>query len=152
MLLIERLGDVQRFVEEAKISQPLAAHLQRKIINLRDALEPETKLADFELVPQHGLIAILTREDNHDWTQAGLPNELALIMPEWVSRLELKDATSTYYILYVMADNDCVTQVYLPDDILVETIRAWLNEQPMEEEIEAELAGGKCNDGDAAPF
>ncbi len=77
MIIIEKMGDVKRYLDDAKISGPLAAHLKRKITTLRDALDPEATLEEFQLVPQHGLITILTKFDR-DLTSAGLPKNLAL--------------------------------------------------------------------------
>ena len=51
-----------------------------------------------------------------------------------------------------MADNDCVIQVYLPDSILEQTVRAWLLEQPIEEEAEGQMAGGVGNEDGNVPF
>ena len=91
-------------------------------------------MIDFSL-EQHGYIGILEAGDT-SLQAIGLPASLEQIMPEWVSRLPLED--ELYYILYVMADNDCVIQVYLPKTLVAGALEAWLEEQPLEEEEEDE--------------
>ncbi len=53
-------------------------------------------------------------------------------MPEWVSRLVLEK--EEYFLLYIMADNDCIQQVYFPAKTIGEDVRKWLNSQPLEAE------------------
>ena len=130
MQIIKTIGDIQRIEASKMISAPLARHLEKKLAALRQALEPETDLTDFSLAV-HGPLGVLEAGDK-SLSAIGLPETLAEVMPEWVSRLAV--AGEVYYILYVMSDNDYVVQVYLPDAILEETVRAWLDEQPAEEE------------------
>ena len=75
---------------------------------------PQREIFNFSL-EQHGYIGILEAGDM-SLQAIGLPASLEQIMPEWVSRLPLED--ELYYILYVMADNDCVIQVYLPKTLV----------------------------------
>ena len=130
MHIINGLSDIRQLKASNMISEPLARHLEKKIVALRQALEPETDMADFSLA-MHGPFGVLEAGDKN-LTAIGLPESLAEVMPEWVSRLEV--VGEVYYVLYVMSDNDYVVQVYLPDAILEETVRAWLAEQPAEEE------------------
>jgi len=122
--------DIRRLKIAGNISEELAKHFARKLNNLKEAVEPNLDLEDFSL-EQHGPFGLLEQSDKN-LSAIGLPENLAHIMSEWVSRLEV--AGEIFYILYVMADNDYVTQVYLPDAIMTEAIRLWLSEQPVEEE------------------
>ena len=130
MHIVNTFGDIHKLKASGVISQPLARHLERKLAALKVALEPETDMAEFSLA-MHGPFGILEAGDKN-LSAIGLSESLAEVMPEWVSRLEVSG--EVYYVLYVMSDNDYVVQVYLPDDIVEGTIRAWLNEQPAEEE------------------
>lgn len=143
MIIINKLADVRRLESQGVLAGSLATHLERKVRTLRNALAPDVSEEDFNL-DVHGNIGLLEPEDR-DLSQIGLP-KLSMVMPEWVSRMEL--AGKIYYILYVMADNDCVLQVYLPDPILEASVRSWLSEQPVEEE----LAGGYADDAASEPF
>lgn len=134
MHIIRQTQDIQSLYSRGAISSPLVQHLKRKLSKLQQAVEPETSLLDFSL-EQHGYIGILEAGDM-SLQAIGLPASLEQIMPEWVSRLPLED--EIYYILYVMADNDCVIQVYLPKPLVVGALEAWLEEQPLEEEEEDE--------------
>jgi len=130
MLIINMLADIQRLKESKFISQALAEHLKRKLKAPNSALEPGASPEDFSL-GAHGQIGIMEKGDRV-MTAVGLPASLNQIMPEWISRLDV-DKT-TFYILYTMASNDEVVQIYLPDPILEETVRAWLAEQPLEKD------------------
>ena len=134
MYIIREFQDIQSIEKAGKLSSSLAEHLTRKLHRLQQAVEPETVLAHFSL-EQHGYIGILEAGDT-SLQAIGLPASLEQIMPEWVSRLPLED--ELYYILYVMADNDCVIQVYLPKTLVAGALEAWLEEQPLEEEEEDE--------------
>ena len=130
MYIIKTIADIERLRANHLISESLAIHLEKKLVALRVALEPETDMTEFSLT-MHGPFGILEAGDKN-LSAIGLPQSLAEIMPEWVSRLALSG--EVYYILYVLTDNDYVVQVYLPDAILEATVRAWLDEQPAEEE------------------
>lgn len=130
MFIIKTMADVRRLKIADSISHELAAHFARKMNRLKETLAPELDLEDFSL-EMHGVFGIL-EESDQNLTAIGLPESLALIMPEWVSRLEV--AGEIYYVLYLMADNDFIDQVYLPDVIMSDKIRLWLSEQPVEEE------------------
>lgn len=130
MHIINTIHNIQCLKTRGMISKPLARHLGKKLAALRMALEPETDMADFSLVT-HGPLGVLEPGDK-SLGAIGLPEPLAEVMPEWVSRLTVAD--EIYYVLYVMTDNDYVMQVYLPDSIVEDTIRAWLADQPAEEE------------------
>ena len=130
MHIIKGLSDIRKLNVSKLISEPLARHLERKLAELKTALEPDAKIEDFSLA-MHGPFGVLEAGDRN-LSAIGLPESLAEVMPEWVSRLSV--AGEVYYVLYVMADNDYVVQVYLPDSIVEGAIRAWLAEQPAEEE------------------
>ena len=134
MHIIRQTQDIQSLHSRGAISSPLVQHLKRKLSKLQQAVEPETSLLDFSL-EQHGYIGVFEAGDT-SLQAIGLPASLEQIMPEWVSRLPLED--ELYYILYVMADNDCVIQVYLPKTLVAGALEAWLEEQPLEEEEEDE--------------
>lgn len=72
----------------------------------------------------HGVFGVLEASDR-DLTALGLPESLAFVMPEWVSCLKLK--MSTYYVCF-MADNDCIDQIYVPEEGIAEKIWLWLSE------------------------
>ena len=137
MYIIREFQDIHSLEKSGKISFCLADHLIRKLQRLQQAVEPETTVDHFSL-EQHGYIGILEVGDT-SLEAIGLPASLKQIMPEWVSRLPLED--EIYYILYVMADNDCVIQVYLPKPLVVGALEAWLEEQPLEEEEDDEELG-----------
>ena len=134
MNIIREFRDLQTLEKVGKLSSGLAEHLKRKLRRLQQAVEPERELGEFSL-EQHGYIGILEAGDT-SLQAIGLPASLEQIMPEWVSRLPLED--EIYYILYVMADNDCVIQVYLPKSLVAGALESWLEEQPLEEEEEDE--------------
>ena len=134
MYIIREFRDLQTLEKSGTLSSGLVEHLKRKLRRLQQAVEPERELGEFSL-EQHGFISILEAGDT-SLKAIGLPASLEQIMPEWVSRLPLED--ELYYILYVMADNDCVIQVYLPKPLVVGALEAWLEEQPLEEEEEDE--------------
>jgi hypothetical protein len=131
MIIINTLADIYHWKSRGAISSPLAIHLEKKLRNLNSALAPDISEQDFSL-DASGNVCILEIKDR-DLSKIGLP-ELLQIMPEWISRLDL--AGEIYYILYIMVDNDCVVQVYLPDLILKDKIRLWLQAQPVEEELD----------------
>ena len=130
MHIINSLSDIRKLNVSKLISEPLARHLERKLAALKTVLEPDGKIEDFSLA-MHGPFGVLEAGDR-SLSAIGLPESLAEVMPEWVSRLSV--AGEVYYVLYVMSDNDYIVQVYLPDSIVEGTIRAWLDEQPAEEE------------------
>jgi len=132
MYIIKTMDDIRRLKLAGSISHELDAHFTRKMNRLKENLEPELDLGEFNL-EMHGVFSVLEASDK-EVTAIGLPNELALIMPEWISRLEI--GNEVYYVLYIMADNDCINQVYLSDSIMQGAIRLWLSEQPVEEESE----------------
>ena len=136
MYIIREFRDLQTLEKSGKLSSGLVEHLTRKLRRLQQAVEPERELGEFSL-EQHGYIGILEAGDT-SLQAIGLPASLEQIMPEWVSRLPLED--ELYYILYVMADNDCVIQVYLPKPLVAGALEAWLEEQPLEEEEDEEEA------------
>ncbi|TCL36244.1 hypothetical protein EV210_109194 [Anaerospora hongkongensis] len=135
MYIIKTMADVRRLKLAGSISPELAAHFARKMNRLRENFAPELDLEEFNL-ETHGVFGILEPADQ-DLTAIGLPESLALIMPEWVSRLAV--AGEVFYVLYLMADNDFIDQVYLPDAIMPDKIRLWLSEQPAEEESEEDI-------------
>lgn len=145
MLIIKQGADIARLQQENHLTTPLAKHLQKKLSALQQALEPETSLAAFSLLP-HGFIGVLEPGDR-TLSAIGLPESLAHIMPEWVSKLEISG--ELYYVLYVMSDNDCVIQIYLPETLLWDSLQTWLSQQPLEEEEEGDWDEVT---GDAQPF
>ena len=145
MLIIKQGADIARLQQEHHLSIPLAQHLQRKLSTLQQALEPDTLWGEFSLL-HHGFIGVLEPGDR-TLSAIGLPESLAHIMPEWVSKLELSG--ELYYVLYVMSDNDCVIQIYLPEPLLWDSLQTWLSQQPLEEEEEDDWDEVT---GDAKPF
>lgn len=130
MHIIKTLSDVRRLKLTGAISAELAEHFARKLHRSKEALEPELDIEEFSL-EYHGSFGLLEKGDKN-LAGIGLPESLAEVMPEWVSRLQV--ANEVYYVLYIMADNDYIGQVYLPDSILEGAIRLWISEQPAEEE------------------
>lgn len=146
MLIINQaMNDIRRLAQSGLIPSDLASHLDKKVRRLHEALEPETPLEDFCL-EAHGLIGILEKGDR-SLKEIGMPEDLSLIMPEWISRLTLPESGNVF-ILYVMATNDEVIQVYLPEDVMPDAVRLWLSEQPLEEEAE----GGEEDENRPVPF
>ena len=130
MYIIKTICDIRRLKLGGSISTELAEHFARKLNHLKGALAPELDLEDFSL-EFHGMFGVLEASDK-DLSAIGLPKDLDLIMPEWIS--QLKVGGEVYYILYIMADNDYIDEVYLPDAIIPGFIRLWLSELPVEEE------------------
>ena len=134
MYIIKTMSNVRQLKLAGSISPELAAHFARKMNHLKENLAPELDLEDFNL-EMHGVFGVLEASD-HDLTAIGLPESLALIMPEWVNRLEV--AGEVYYVIYFMVDNDMIDQVYIPEEGIADKIRLWLSDQPVEEESEEE--------------
>lgn len=130
MYIIKTICDIRRLKLAGSISTELAEHFARKLNRLKEALAPELDLEDFSL-EFYGMFGVLEASDK-DLSAIGLPKDLALIMPEWIS--QLKVGGEVYYVLYIMADNDYIDEVYLPDAIVPAVVRLWLSEQPVEEE------------------
>ena len=147
MLIIKQGADIARLQQEHHLSNALTQHLRRKLSALQQALEPDTSLAEFSLL-HHGFIGVLEPGDR-TLSTIGLPESLAHIMPEWVSKLEISG--ELYYVLYIMSDNDCVIQIYLPEPLLWESLTMWLSQQPLEEEEEEEDEWDEVA-SDAQPF
>lgn len=145
MIIIRNGADIARLQQENHLSKPLAQHFKRKLSALRQAVEPDTPMENFSLL-HHGFWGVLEPGDQTLKT-IGLPDSLSHIMPEWISRLEV--AGQLYYVLYVMSNNDCVIQLYLPEPLLWDSLRTWLLQQPMEEEEDG--AWDEVT-GDAQPF
>lgn len=124
-------GDVRRLEAAGHIPTDLAGYLDRKMRRICEAVDmvpPE----EFSL-ETHGPIGIVEKGDR-SLTALGLPESLDLVMPEWVSKLEL--ASCRTFWAYFCADNDHVPIAVVPESIACETILAWLSEQPMEEETD----------------
>jgi hypothetical protein len=134
MKIIKNICDLRRLKLAGAISPELAEHFARKMNKLHQTVAPELGLEDFSL-EFYGVFGIVEAQDQ-DLSGIGLPESLALVMPEWVSRLAV--GGETYYVLYIMADNDLIDQVYLPDAIMAGKIRLWLSEQPVEEGADGE--------------
>lgn len=137
MHIVKTFCNLVQLDHDQNISTALFRHLYEKMENLQKALEPDLEDSEKFSLKKHGPIGILQKDDE-DFSAIGLPSSLDEIMPEWVSRLEIED--ETYYVLYVLADNDYCLQVYLPDKIVNETIRLWLSEQTLEEEREMQYS------------
>ena len=145
MLIFRSLQDIENQQEHRKISAALAAHLTQKLESLRLALEPQTNREDFSL-KNHGPIGVMERGDNN-LSAIGLPEKLDQIQPEWISRLQVGE--EAFHILYVLADNDYMQQVYLSNRLLGEELLCWLEEQSVEEEAER---GESDENSQIAPF
>lgn len=104
MHIINQFRDIQCLEDSTRISKPLARHLKKKLMALSQALEPDRDTSVFSLVT-HGPFAVLEAGDKN-LSAIGLPESLAEVMPEWVSRLVVDN--EVYYILYIMSDNDYV--------------------------------------------
>ncbi|WP_319404376.1 hypothetical protein [uncultured Anaeromusa sp.] len=141
MYIIKTVHDVKRFQEEKVVSEALAAHLLRKIQALHQALGSEAAIDAFCL-QEYGMIGVFAAEDA-GLQEMGLPAALDPIMPEWVSRLVLEK--EEYFVLYIMADNDCIQQIYFPAKTIDKAVRKWLSSQPLEEEEDGQW-------GDEGPF
>jgi len=137
MLIINDFATIRQMEGQGAISRPLAVHLAKKTERLRAALEPDCEPDDFKLGPQHGIICIMEPGDK-DLSGAGITQPLSEIMFEWISRLQVEDLS--YYVVYIMVNNDNILQVYLPDQYLESAVRTWINEQPVEEESDDDEA------------
>ena len=144
MIIIKRMADIERLTAAGAISGELKEHLIRKVKRLHQ-MEPDVPLETFSL-ENSGLLCILESCDQ-SLKEAGLPEDLALIMPEWVSVLRFGRSGQTTYILYVMSTNDEIVQVYLPEDIMPHAIHLWIEAQPQEEEADGDEEDDDAGDG-----
>lgn len=131
MHIVNTMADIVRLEEAGAIPKELAEHLGRKLRRLHAALEPEIPLVDFSL-EIHGTIAIGLFEGERSLAALGLPESLAEVFPEWISKLRVGE--KGYHVVYIMQNNDSVVQLYLPDELLDQAVRYWLSEQADEEE------------------
>lgn len=136
MHIIKTMADIRRLKLAGSITQVLAEQFARKMHHLHAELAPELSLEDFNL-EMHGVFGVVEKTDQ-DLSAIGLPPSFALLMPEWVSRLEL--AGEVYYVAYFMPDNDLVDQVFIPEVGMSENLRLWLAEQSIEAESGEEEA------------
>ncbi len=130
MHIIKTMADIRRLKLAGSITQALAEQFARKMHHLQEELAPELDLENFNL-EMHGVFGVVETTDQ-DLSAIGLPPSFALLMPEWVSRLEL--AGEVYYVLYFMPDNDMVDQIYVPEPNMPDNLRLWLAEQSIEPE------------------
>ena len=143
MHIIKTMADIRRLKLAGSITQVLAEQFAWKMHHLRAELAPELELEDFNL-EMHGVFGVVETTDQ-DLSAIGLPSSFALLMPEWVSRLEL--AGEVYYVIYFMPDNDMVDQVFVPAIGMPKPLRLWLAEQSIEAE-----SGEEESENDVHPF
>ncbi len=129
MQIINSIADIQQLKEAKIISKDLAEHLERKVRSLHTQIKQQIGRGDFSLA-QYGILVLLEKGDR-SLREAGLPEAMEEIMPEWVSRLEV--AGEIYFILYLIGNTGSIYRVYVPNPILEEIVRYWLLEQPVEE-------------------
>ncbi len=130
MYVINTLYDIQQLSMNGTVSAELVEHFIRKVNRYQDAWRSKCGLQEFSL-ETYGSIGLIEQGDQ-SLASIGLSEDLANIMPEWVSRLELAEAT--YYVLYITKEDGHVLQIYLPDNVMSEAIHFWLSKQPVEEE------------------
>lgn len=145
MRIIRSLRDIRKLAAEGTVSCPLAAHLTAKVERLRAALAPEVPPEAFDMGASGTGIFGLLEPGDRDLSGIGIM-DLAGMMPEFVTKLVL--GAETFYVVYLMVDNDAIDQAYLPDALVEGELRLWLVEQPLEEEPQ----GGEPDDDQVEPF
>ena len=139
MHLIYRSSEVKEKVEARAISSALGKYLENKLLVLQNRLAEESGQKVFSL-KEHGPIVII-ENDADDLERIGLSNDLSLIMPEWIGQLRL--GKELYYVTYVLANNDYMLQIYLPELVMHDCIRKWLAQQPLEKEGDSDAGSSE---------
>lgn len=129
MHIVKTTADIGRLEAAGAVPGDLAQYLHRKLHHICTSVG-ETSASEFSL-GSHGPIGILEGGDR-SLAALGLPESLDLLMPEWISRLEL--ASGRCFIVYFVQDNDFVPIVVIPQHIASEAVLLWLEGQPAEEE------------------
>ncbi len=125
MYIIRTVEDIDVFKVKQTISESMANYLKQEVQLLRDSLEPDVPLSRFSL-DIHGPIAIL-ESGEENLSRLGLPDSIFRLMPEWVSRKAIGGIM--YYVVFVLADNDFMNQIYFPANNLPKSMEKWLSEQ-----------------------
>jgi len=129
--IINTLADIQQLKDCNRISASLAEYLERKIKELYKSWKSE-KTIELASQERNGFIGILQQGDQ-SLEALGLPERLDLLMPEWVSKLVLRDAT--YFVAYFLQENMNCSRCLIPKQIVSEAVMTWLEMQPLEEEV-----------------
>ncbi len=125
MHIIETRQDIMNLFGKQIITPAMADYLTQEMHLLRNSLEPEVPLLRFSL-DIHGPIVLL-EHSAENLACLGLRPDIQQIIPEWVSRKTI--GSERYYVLFILADNDFIYQLYLLDHNLPEPYAEWLAEE-----------------------
>ena len=114
MYIIHNITEVLRLRANGTVSQEMALYLERQF-TIRNC----------------GPISILEAGDQ-ELNLPGLPMDLALLMPEWVSQLKFNE--ETYFVAYFPREGAATIRCLFPQSIASQIILTWLKAQPLEEE------------------
>lgn len=130
MHIIKTLADLHALAQEGSVSPAMAGYFEQELLLLHDSLEPEVPMERFSL-DVHGPIAVLSTGEEL-LTSIGMPGTIRDLMVEWVSRKVIGGIQ--WYAVFVLADNDCMLQIYVPFDGLSSELSEWLAEQAEDDE------------------
>ena len=125
MFIIKNIGDLCRIRAVGKISLGLFQHLAKKLEGLRNNLVPQSPLEAFSL-EQYGPI-VLFAGNELDLATIGIQGHLLDVIPESIEHISIWD--EDYYVVYVMGNNDYITQIYISSATADITLLDWLSNQ-----------------------
>jgi len=130
MHIVETLADIHALARKGAVTPAMAAHLERELHLLRDSLEPEVPMELFSL-SVHGPIVLL-RPGEENLAGLGMRGNVRDLAVEWVSRRRIGGAE--WYVIFVLADNDYMLQIYVPRDGLSPDFAEYLAELAEDDE------------------
>ena len=125
MFKIKNIQELRKLRNDGSISSDFYEHLVKKIEELRNNLTPESSLKDFSL-EKYGPVVVLT-DCEYDLGVLGTSKELSGVVAEKVEYVSLRN--EDYYVVYLMGNNDYITQIYISADIENQALQAWLTSQ-----------------------
>jgi hypothetical protein len=132
MHIIRTFKDIEKLKINHAINNDLANYLEEELKQLKESYEPEVPQEDFSL-DIYGPIAILDSGEE-SLTSLGLPQSIRNTMPEWVSIKHIGE--DSYFVIYILADNDFINQIYLPSNGVSPALFKWLSEQAESEQTD----------------
>ena len=140
MHVIKSIANIRKLRDEGKISAKLAEHIEAKVERLKDILEPNQDINNFQL-DRYGAIGLFEAGDKN-FTGIGVEEPIKNIVPEWIGKIYIGDAN--YYLIYLVSNNDSVVQIYVPEKLVEKEILEWLSEQDIYERKDGGLNDDKC--------
>ena len=140
MHVIKSIANIRKLRDEGKISAKLAEHIEAKVERLKDILEPNQDINNFQL-DRYGAIGLFESGDK-DFSGIGVEEPIKNIVPEWIGKISIDD--ENYYLIYLVSNNDSVVQIYVPEKLVEKEILEWLSEQDIYERKDGGLNDDKC--------